>query len=189
MSFSEIIPLLNTSIYSAVNGTPSHHMKMVPVPEPHYKIVLLVFGFFTFVCGIIGNTLVIHILLRYREVRIASVSNYYILNLAFSDTTFLFSLPFFAFSSYTGSWIFGNPFCKIMYIFREINKFANIFTLVALSVDRYLASYHTYGHLRTIRTGKIVCLIIWIMAFGMCTPYSMYAHSVSTHYRESCKIN
>ena len=158
-------------------------------PQDHYKYVVTAFGLLTFICGITGNSLVIFILLRYKDVRITSVSNYYILNLAISDLMFIASLPFFAYSSFIGDWVFGNPSCKIMFILREINKFANIFTLVALSGDRFLASFHNYGHLRTIRVGKIVCLIIWVLALAMITPYAMYAYSVSSSRGESCRLN
>ena len=176
-----------TVAYNIVTSAPPRNQ--MSRPQDHYKYVVFIFGFITFCCGIIGNSLVIYILLRFRDVRVKSVANYYILNLAFSDQAFILSLPFFAYSSFVGEWIFGNPMCKIAYVLREINKFASIFTLVALSIDRYLASYHNLSHFRTIRVGKFVCLLIWTSSLAMCMPYIMYSHSIPYRGGNSCKIN
>ena len=157
--------------------------------QPHYKYVLYTFGCMAFICSITGNNLVIFILLKFHSVRRKSVSNYYILNLAFSDSAFTMALPFFTFSTYSENWVFGSSLCKILFILREINKFASIFTLVALSMDRYLASFHDLGYLRRIRIGKIICVSIWLSAFLMCLPYLLHAHSVRTSNGHSCKIN
>jgi len=36
---------------------------------------------------------------------------------------------------------------QVMYVFRECSKFTSVFTLCALSVDRFLATFHEPGHL------------------------------------------
>ena len=76
------------------------------------------------------------------------MANLYILNLAVADELFTLALPLYCHASYYNNWVFGGPMCKIMTVIREINKFAGIFTLAALSLDRYLASYHTLAHFR-----------------------------------------
>ena len=43
----------------------------------------------TFVFGLVGNTLVIYVIAKYRKIRSRSVSNYYIWNLAFADELFV----------------------------------------------------------------------------------------------------
>ena len=155
----------------------------------HLKYVTLVFYMSTFVFGILGNSLVIYILTRFSEVRVKSVANYYILNLALADEIFILTLPVFCYATITNDWIFGEPLCKISYVLREINKFGSIFTLAALSLDRYVASFHNLGHLRTIRVGKCVCLCIWVASLAMCTPYFMYSSTVERGAGKSCVIN
>jgi len=58
---------------------------------------------------------------------------------------------------------------------RDVCKFASIFTLALLSVDRCLASYHHLGALRTIGLGKIAICVIWIACAVIGTPYLTYA--------------
>ena len=151
--------------------------------------VTLIFYLTTFVFGLAGNSLVIYIIARYSEVRTKSVANYYILNLALADELYTLALPLFCYASWTKVWVFGNPLCKIMTVVREINKFAGIFTLVALSLDRYIASYHTLGAFRTITVGKCICVSIWIASLLMCTPYLLYSYSIERNGKATCKLN
>lgn len=130
---------------------------------------------FTCLFGVVGNTLVIVVILRYRKIRDKSVSNYYILNLAFADELHLFTLPLFCYATYRRNWIFGDAACRMAHALRECNKFASVYTLVALSVDRCLATFHCLGHLRRITVGVIVCLAIWIVCMAGCAPYLVHS--------------
>lgn len=56
------------------------------------------------IVGLIGNTLVIHIVLRYSQTE--SVTNIYILNLAIADELFMLGLPFLAVQNGLLSWPF-----------------------------------------------------------------------------------
>ena len=58
---------------------------------------------------------------------------------------------------------------------RDVCKFASIFTLAVLSVDRCLASYHSLASLRTIGVGKIAIGVIWIACAVVAAPYLTYA--------------
>ena len=90
----------------------------------------------TFIFGIIGNSLVMYVIGRFTKVRVKSVANYYILNLAIADEFLLLTLPFFIYATYTQNWVFGDFGCKLSTVAREMNKFTSVFTLVALSIDR-----------------------------------------------------
>ena len=160
-----------------------------PPGTPHIKYITLAFYLATFVFGLMGNTLVLYVIARFSKVRQRSVANYYIWNLALADELFIFTLPWFCAATYTSNWLFGDVMCKITYVIRECNKFASVFTLVALTVDRYMATYHNLGRFRTIRVGKAVCLAIWITCLVSCTPYMMYSYTVSSSGRTTCKIN
>ena len=164
------------------------HPTVPPIGETHVYVTLI-FYLATFVFGLVGNSLVIYIIARYSEVRKKSVANYYILNLALADELYTLALPLFCYFSWTKNWVFGNPLCKIMTVVREINKFAGIFTLVALSLDRYIASYHTLGAFRTITVGKCICVSIWVAALLMCLPYLLYSYSIEKGNKKTCKLN
>lgn len=146
--------------------------------------------FVTSILGVIGNTLVVVVILRFPKVRNKSVSNYYILNLAVADELHLMTLPFFVHATFTNDWVFGDAICRIAYVFRECNKFASIFTLTALSIDRFLATYHNLGHLRKIGVGIAVCFGIWVVCLAGCAPYLVHSRVLygSEGGRRSCQF-
>lgn len=190
-----------SSVACVLNGTSALNMggnvprsSMPSVPEfGHLKYLTIVFYLATFLFGAAGNMLVIYIILYYKDVRRKSVANYYILNLAFADILFIMTLPLFCHATYTQKWIFGNPTCKFMFVLKEMNKFSSIFTLTALSIDRYIACKQQWANLRSIKAGKIVCMVIWAASLVAAMPHWLYAHAEGrwsgTNFSYSCKIN
>ena len=148
----------------------------------HAVLILYMTGFFF---GVAGNSLVIAIIAYYRKVRIKSVANYYIWNLSLADLLFILTLPFFSYTTFTEDWPFGEVMCKISYSFRETNRFSSVFILVALSWDRFMASFYNLSHFRTIKLGVIICVIIWIICALMSTPYWLYAHTQLTRSNQT----
>ena len=164
--------------WNVSNSTHMHGMQRGRMPaQEGLRQAVLVSYLLTFLVGICGNCLVIYIIAYYKTVRTKSVANYYIWNLSLADLCFILTLPFFCYSTYTSDWPFGWFVCKLSYAIRETNRYASVFTLVALSVDRYLASFYNLGHFRTIRVGKLVCFVIWVMCLALSIPYWLYAHT------------
>ena len=144
----------------------------------------------TFVFGLIGNTLVIYVIAKYHKIRSRSVSNYYIWNLAFADELFVLTLPFLGYATYANNWPFDALSCKVATVFRECNKFASVYTLVALSIDRFLATFHQFGRFRQIRCGLAACAAIWTICLVLSTPYWLFSKVVHTsRNRYSCKTD
>ena len=151
--------------------------------------IILAIYLVTFVFGLVGNTLVIYVIAKYHKIRARSVSNYYIWNLAFADELFVLTLPFLGYATYANNWPFDALSCKLATVFRECNKFASVYTLVALSVDRFLATFHQFGRFRQIRSGLAACAAIWTICLILSTPYWLYSHVVHTSRNQySCKI-
>jgi len=126
---------------------------------------------------------------RFSEVRRRSVANYYILNLAVADELFVLTLPFFCVTTYTADWAFGDAACRLTYALRETYKYTSLLTLVALSVDRCLATYHRLAHLRTIARGVAVCVVIWVVSVvGAGTPYAVYSRVLERAGRRRCVV-
>ena len=159
--------------------------------KTNVKYLALSLYIVTFLVGALGNAVLIFVLTRYKEIRQNSVANYYIMNLAVADELFIWTLPLFCYATYTSSWVFGNPTCKLAFVLKESNKFGSIFSLVALSVDRVLASYPNLRHWRSIIVGKITCVVIWMISLAMCTPYLLYSYSVRIPKTQqyTCRIN
>jgi len=117
------------------------------------------------------------------------VANYYILNLAVADEMFVLTLPFLCVATYTGDWAFGDSACRLTYALRETYKYASLLTLMALSVDRCLATYHRLAHLRRIGIGVGVCAVIWAASLvGAGTPYAVFSRVRERRGRRSCLV-
>lgn len=68
---------------------------------------------FAIVCfvGLLGNTLVIYVVIRFSKMQ--TVTNMYIVNLAIADECFLIGIPFLIVTMVKTSWIFGEVMCKV----------------------------------------------------------------------------
>jgi len=69
-------------------------------------------------------------------------------------------------------------------------RLVGVFTLVALSVDRYVASYYDLGRCRTATVGRAVCAAIWLSFAVMTLPYWLYADTnTGGKVRRSCRVD
>lgn len=90
--------------------------------------------------GLIGNTLVIYVVIRFSKMQ--TVTNMYIVNLAIADECFLIGIPFLMVTILKGGWIFGHFACKAFMITTSINQFTSSILLCVMSADRYIAVCH-----------------------------------------------
>ncbi|XP_043117895.1 C-C chemokine receptor type 5-like [Puntigrus tetrazona] len=116
-----------------------------------------------FVVGFLGNVLVIWVVLM--GVRLRSMTDICLLNLAIADLFLVSSLPFLAHYA-RNHWIFGDVMCTIVLSVYHIGFYSGIFFIVLMSVDRYLAVVHAVFALR-VRTrtyGILASMVIWIIS-------------------------
>lgn len=135
---------------------------------------------YTIICiaGLIGNMLVIYVVTRFAKMK--TVTNLYILNLAISDVLFLISLPFLITTTILEHWVFETAMCKIFFVLYSINFITSVFTLTALSGDRYLAVCHPIrsAQYRTTTKAFFICLCIWTVSFVVMLPIILYSTAV-----------
>lgn len=104
-------------------------------------VVPAVFSFITFV-GVTGNVLVIYVIVT-RE-RMRTTTNLLLLNLAVSDLAFVsFVPPVTAYMFATSSWPFGDVVCRLMHFVVNVTAYVTIYTLVLVSVVRYMTIVHS----------------------------------------------
>ncbi|XP_030061388.1 G-protein coupled receptor 54-like [Microcaecilia unicolor] len=121
--------------------------------------------------GLIGNSLVIFVISKHRQMRTAT--NFYIANLASTDIIFLVCcVPFTATLYPLPSWIFGDFLCKFVAYLQQVTVQATCITLTAMSADRCYATIYPLKSLRhrTARAAMIVSICIWIGSFLLSTP-------------------
>nr|XP_006635643.2 PREDICTED: C-C chemokine receptor type 4-like [Lepisosteus oculatus] len=126
-----------------------------------------------FVVGIIGNALVLWVVLLH--VKLKSMTDVCLLNLAVADLLLVFSLPFLAHNA-RDQWVFGDPMCRIILGSYNIGFYSGIFFITLMSVDRYLAIVHAVYALkaRTAIYGGIASVVTWIVSILASFPEIMY---------------
>ncbi|XP_051542819.1 type-1 angiotensin II receptor A-like [Myxocyprinus asiaticus] len=127
-----------------------------------------------FVIGIIGNSMVVAVIYRYMKLK--TVANVFVVNLAVSDLTFLITLPMWATFTATGyHWPFGGILCKASAGLVIFNLYTSIFFLTALSIDRYLAIVHPVRsrRQRTLLYARLTCVFIWVFALLLSLPTAL----------------
>ncbi|XP_074650315.1 galanin receptor 2a-like [Tubulanus polymorphus] len=140
------------------------------------RIIVPVIFSLVIVFGSIGNMLVIFVVIRNKNHQ-RNTTNMFILNLSVADLTFLvFCVPFHTAVYALPQWPFGQFMCKFVHLVQYSSMITSVFTLVAMSTDRYLAVAHPLltKHIRTPRKAFITIVIIWILALAMATPWPIY---------------
>ncbi|XP_026828905.1 cholecystokinin receptor isoform X2 [Ooceraea biroi] len=91
-----------------------------------------------FFLSIVGNSLVLITLARNKRMR--TVTNVYLLNLAISDLLLgVFCMPFTLLGQILKNFVFGLTMCKLIPYFQAVSVSVGVWTLVAISLERYFA--------------------------------------------------
>ncbi|ELV12866.1 Galanin receptor type 1 [Tupaia chinensis] len=139
-------------------------------------ITLVVFGLI-FALGVLGNSLVITVLARSKPGKPRSTTNLFILNLSIADLAYLlFCIPFQATVYALPTWVLGAFVCKFIHYFFTVSMLVSIFTLAAMSVDRYVAIVHSRraSSLRVSRNALLGVGFIWALSIAMASPVAYH---------------
>ena len=159
--------------------------------ERYVRILIpIIFGLFV-ILGLGGNMLVICVVLSNQQMR--STTNILIVSLAFADLFFIvFCVPFTATGYALPYWPFGNIWCKIVHYFMFVSAYVSIYTLVLMSLDRYLAVVHPISSMsiRTQRNTYIVVSITWVIILLGHVPllmqYGVFEYDYYGEERSTC---
>ncbi|XP_029380448.1 chemokine XC receptor 1 [Echeneis naucrates] len=122
------------------------------------------FFIFVFILSILGNSLLLCVLLLYESLK--NPTNLFVLNLAFSDLTFTFTLPFWA-TDLLHNWIFGDFLCKLMTAAYFIGLYSSIILLTAITVDRFImVVLHNWptNCVKRQRFAVCACVAAWVIS-------------------------
>lgn len=121
------------------------------------------------VLGLTGNLMFCHIVISSAAMR--TVTNYFLLNLAVADILItLFCTLNQAVLLYLGYFPFGSVGCLIIAIVQPVTIFGSSFTLVVISIERYIHILHPLKpRMKTSHTRMIIA-VIWLASFLLCSP-------------------
>ncbi|CAH1154725.1 unnamed protein product [Phaedon cochleariae] len=146
-----------------------HQSEYVPYHQrPETYIVPFLF-FIIFVVGVLGNGTLVIIFLRHRAMR--NVPNTYIFSLALADLLLILTCVPFTSVIYTlESWPWGVFLCKINESVRDISIGVSVFTLTALSAERYCAIVNPLRKLQNKPLTVFSAGLIWLFATALAIP-------------------
>ncbi|XP_015996842.2 C-C chemokine receptor type 2 isoform X2 [Rousettus aegyptiacus] len=129
-----------------------------------------------FICGFVGNLLVVLILINCKKLK--SMTDIYLFNLAISDLLFLLTFPMWIHSAIHG-WVLGNAMCKVFTGMYHVGYFGGIFFIILLTIDRYLAIVHAVFALkaRTVTFGMMTSGVTWVVAVFASLPKIIFNKS------------
>ncbi|XP_018299796.1 SIFamide receptor [Mycetomoellerius zeteki] len=149
-----------------------HSMAMSAVYCVAYVVV--------FVVGLIGNSCVIAVV--YRSPRMRTVTNFFIVNLAVADVlVIVFCLPATLMSNIFVPWILGWFMCKAVAYIQGVSVAASVYSLVAVSLDRFLAIWWPLKCQITKRRARMIIVVIWFIALTMTSPWLLFFDLVSIY--------
>lgn len=136
------------------------------------KIIRTTVLLFFLLLSLLGNLLIIFAICVSSQ-RSSRPFNAYLLSLAaFGVLECSLSMPFATGFSLEGEWIFGDFLMGFNACFVQLQNVGVLLTLVAMSVDRYLATTHRMLYKRSsdIHRANYVVLYTWIHAFVISLP-------------------
>ena len=140
--------------------------------------------------GLLGNSLVIYVVLRFSKMH--TVTNTYILHLAMADECFLVGIPFLIATMFMREWPFGTTMCKIYFATTSINQITSSLFLMVLSADRYVAVCHPISspRFRTDVISKVISVSVWLVSALLMLPIFLYATTIDRpDGAETCTIH
>lgn len=146
----------------------------VTQPMPFDVVTAVVYSI-VFIVGLVGNTLTIYVVVRY--VKMKTVTNIYILNLALADELYILGIPFLGTNSALSYWPYGNFFCKVCMTADAMSQFASTYCLTIMSIDRYLAVVHPIrsNKWRKPQVAKFFSATVWVVSFLIVLPVTLYS--------------
>ncbi|XP_011617975.2 tachykinin receptor 3-like isoform X1 [Takifugu rubripes] len=156
--------------------------------QPAWRIVLWSVAYSTVLAvAVFGNLIVIWIILAHKRMR--TVTNYFLLNLAFSDVSMAAfnTLINFVYAAH-GEWYFGEVYCKFHNFFPVTAVFASIYSMTAIAIDRYVAIIHPLKPRLSAKATTGVIIGIWTLAVVLALPLCYFSTTRVLHRRTICYV-
>ncbi|XP_019724494.1 urotensin-2 receptor [Hippocampus comes] len=99
-----------------------------------------------------------------------------VLSLALADLLYLFTAPFIVYDSLASDWAFGELGCRLLLSLDLLTMHASIFTLTAMSLDRYRAVARPLHTSSTNSSGLLRVSSAWGLAVALSLPMMITLH-------------
>ncbi|XP_068630731.1 QRFP-like peptide receptor [Battus philenor] len=123
-----------------------------------------------------ANTLLIFVVVKFQYMR--SVTNIFLVNLSVADLLVtLFCMPVQIAKAVTLLWYFGEIMCKTVNFLQGVAVASSVFTITAMSVDRYLAITQSLRQpwMPSRRGACMLLAVLWLIALVIFAPLLVVA--------------
>ncbi|XP_075970971.1 neuropeptide FF receptor 1-like isoform X2 [Anticarsia gemmatalis] len=148
-------------------GVPALDLDVFYSPD----VVIIVMYVVVLTASLSANTLLIFIVIKFQYMR--SVTNIFLVNLSVADLLVtLFCMPVQIAKSVTLLWYFGEVMCKTVNFLQGVAVASSVFTITAMSVDRYLAITQSLRQpwMPSRRGACSLLALLWLVAFAIFAP-------------------
>ncbi|XP_043600159.1 tachykinin-like peptides receptor 99D isoform X1 [Bombus pyrosoma] len=162
----------NNTYYNNTNITDLQLRNQFVLPWWRQMIWTLLFA-----CMIVvatgGNLIVIWIVLAHKRMR--TVTNYFLVNLSIADAMVsTLNVTFNYIYMLNSHWPFGTLYCKICQFVAVLTICASVFTLMAISIDRYMAIMNPLRPHMGKRATLCIAIFIWIVGAILSLPMLLF---------------
>lgn len=147
--------------------------------QPEAYIVPILFAII-FIIGVVGNGTLIVTVIKNKTMR--NTPNIFLVSLALGDLLIiLVSVPVTATYYTFNEWTYGAAMCKINELLQTLSLGISVFTLVALSGDRYMAIVYPMSRHKgsTMVRTMVTATLIWVFSALLASLEGVAAHIVS----------
>ncbi|XP_029660851.1 neuropeptide CCHamide-2 receptor-like isoform X1 [Formica exsecta] len=171
--------ITNDNLSISISSEEGYDLDYVPYDQrPETYIVPAVFSLIL-VVGVTGNGILVLILLCHANMR--NVPNTYVLSLALGDLLVIVTcVPFTSILYTIESWPWGLTICKLSECAKDISIGVSVFTLAALSAERYCAIVNPIRrHIAGLSAKPLTILtacLIWVLAIVLAMPSALFSN-------------
>ncbi|XP_063229068.1 tachykinin-like peptides receptor 86C [Bacillus rossius redtenbacheri] len=115
--------------------------------------------------------------------RMRTVTNYFLVNLSAADLMMsLLNCVFNFIFMINSDWPFGATYCVLNNFISNATVAASAFTLVAISVDRYMAIVRPLQHSLSRSKAGVALVVVWLSSGSLALPCLLYSNVLTMRY-------
>ncbi|XP_047031987.1 neuropeptide CCHamide-2 receptor isoform X1 [Helicoverpa armigera] len=177
----------NTSVLIYSPDDNQTESEYTPYEERLETYIVPVLFAIIFIVGVLGNGTLVIVYVRHRGMR--NAPNTYIFSLALADLlVILICVPFVSIIYTLESWPWGELICRISEAGKDVSIGVSVFTLTALSAERYCAIVNPFRRLQLRKLPLVCATFIWAAALIFAAPAALFSNTVTVQIRPNVTI-
>ena len=135
------------------------------------------------ILGLTGNSFVLYSTTQHRAIKLDKLSVWIIQNLAVSDlaNTILILLPVIISLYWHNTWVLGDTFCEIMFVYKYMGCVANMVLINALALNKMLRCLFPLRILNSSRTQRVSVSVLTVVGSMIIPVWSYYGACIERY--------